>query len=248
MRLSMLLEYRLGLLVGAAGMIVIHAASIAGLWVVLRPVGTLAGWRFEELLLCYGLLTTARAIEHTLADNLWVIGAHMREGTFDRFLVRPIDPLFYFLADRFNVDGLGTAAVGLAATTWAWAALGIPASPMNLAVALVAILSGGVVFIAINLITATTAFWIVESVPITRAVHELHDFARFPLTLYGRKLELLFTWILPFGLASFWPASHLTGRDVGGIVWAAPFVATALALLAYRFWRFGLAHHEGTGT
>ena len=28
-------------------------------------------------------------------------------GEFDRYLVRPIDPLFHLLADGFNVDGVG---------------------------------------------------------------------------------------------------------------------------------------------
>jgi len=247
-RLKVILEYRLNLLIGAVSMLLIHAAGVAGVWVVLRHVGTLAGWRFEELLLGYGLLATARSLEHTFADNLWTIGNYLRQGSFDRFLVRPIDPLFHLLADRLNPDGLGTAAAGLAATGYAWGRLGIAPSPENLAVAAVAVLSGGVIFVALNLATATTAFWIVESLPVTRAVHELHEFAKYPLSLYGKRVQALFTWVLPFGLASFWPASRLTGREAGAIVWAAPLVAAAFALAAYRFWRFGLRHHEGTGT
>jgi len=247
-RLKVILEYRLNLLIGAVSMLLVHAAGVAGVWVVLRHVGTLAGWRFEELLLGYGLLVTARSLEHAFADNLWTIGNYLRQGSFDRFLVRPIDPLFHLLADRLNPDGLGTAAAGLAATGWAWSALEIAPSPENLAVAAVAVLSGGVIFVALNLATATTAFWIVESLPVTRAVHELHEFAKYPLSLYGKRVQVLFTWVLPFGLASFWPASRLTGREAGAIVWAAPLVAAAFSLAAYRFWRFGLRHHEGTGT
>jgi ABC-2 type transport system permease protein len=247
-RLKTLLEYRASFAVGVASTLLVQSAGIAAVWVVVRRAGTLAGWRFEELLLCYGLLVTARSIEHTFADNLWTVGVHLREGSFDRFLVRPVDPLFHLLADRFNHDGLGNMIAGLAAVVHAWTALGIPATSANLAQAAVAIVSGGAIFIALNLATATTAFWILESIPVTRAVHELHEFAKYPLSLYGKTLETFFTWVVPFGFASFWPASRLLGRDTGPIFWAGPLVAAAFSLAAWRFWRFGLRHHQGTGT
>ena len=247
-RIQVLLEYRANFAIGVVSTLLMQGAGIAGVWVVLRRVGQVAGWRFEELLLVYGLLVTARSIEHLFADNLWTIGFHLREGTFDRFLVRPLDPLFHLLAERFNHDGVGTLLAGLLAVTAAWSGLAIPGTAANLACAAVAVLSGGVIFVALNLVTATTAFFIVESLPVTRAVHDLNEFAKYPLSLYGRKVRALFTWVVPFGLASFYPASFILGRDPGLVAWAAPAVAAALSFLAYRFWRFGLAHHASTGS
>ena len=64
--------------------------------------------------LIYGLVTLAKSINHMFADNLWTIGRqYIRTGAFDRFLVRPIDPLFHLLADRFCHDGIGNFLVGL---------------------------------------------------------------------------------------------------------------------------------------
>jgi ABC-2 type transport system permease protein len=182
------------------------------------------------------------------ADNLWTVGFQIQDGSFDRFLVRPVDPLFHLLADRFNHEGLGNLLAGLAAVVHAWSALGIPASPSNVAYAVVSVLSGGAIFIALNLATATTAFWIVLSLPVTRAVHGLHEFAKFPLTLYGKGIQGVFTWLVPFGFASFYPASRLLGRDVGAVVWAGPAVAAAFSLAAYRFWLFGLRRYSGAGS
>jgi len=247
-RVKTLLEYRVNFVIGVGSTLVVQAAGVAAIWVVLRRVGTLNGWTFEELLLCYGLLVTARSLEHTFADNLWTLGFHLRTGSFDRFLVRPIDPLFHLLADRFNHDGLGNLAAGLLATVHAWRALELPVTPLHLLQAVLAVLSGGVIFVALNLATATTAFWIVESLPVTRAVHELHEFAKYPLSLYGKVLQAVFTWVLPFGFASYWPAASLLGREAGPVVWMGPPVAAAFAWAAYRFWCFGLRHHEGTGT
>jgi ABC-2 type transport system permease protein len=109
-------------------------------------------------------------------------------------------------------------------------------------------LSGGFIFIALNLITCVTAFWIVDSVPITRLVFDNHLFAQYPLTIYPKAISILLTWFVPYGFASFYPASYILNRDGGDIVWFGPFVAAALMFLGYRLWQFGLKHYSGTGS
>ena len=166
------------------------------------------------------------------ADNLWTIGwGYIRPGGFDRFLVRPINPLFHLLADRFCHDGIGNLLVGAVLVGISSHALGIIWTPLTLLYLIVAVISGGVIFIALNLITATSAFFIIESIPITQVIFNTHEFARFPLTIYPRAIGFVMTWLIPYGFASFYPASQLLGRDVGVLAWLSPFVAVILAVI-----------------
>ena len=81
----------------------------------MQKVPSLNGWNYDEVLLVYGLVTLSKSINHMFADNLWTLGrVYIRSGGFDRFLVRPIDPFFHLLADRFCQDGVGNFLVGLA--------------------------------------------------------------------------------------------------------------------------------------
>src|SRR5690348_1684815 len=99
-RFKILMEYRVNFLIGAASTLILQVSGLLTIWVVMRQVPTLNGWTFEEVLLIYGLVTLAKSINHMFADNLWTIGRqYIRTGNFDRFLVRPIDPLFHLLAD-----------------------------------------------------------------------------------------------------------------------------------------------------
>lgn len=248
-RLKILMEYRVNFLIGAASTVVLQAAGLLTIWVVMRQVPSLNGWSLSEILLIYGLLTLAKSINHMFADNLWTFGwAYIRSGQFDRFLVRPIDPLFHLLADRFCHDGIGNFLVGAALVAAAWGSLAIPVTALNLAYVAVAVLSGGLIFIALNLLTAVSAFWILNSIPVTQVVFNTHEFAKYPLAIYPQAVGVLLTWVIPYGFASFYPASFLLGRDVGPAVWAAPLVAAALMVVAYRVWRFGLRHYAGTGS
>ena len=107
-------EYRANFFIGASSTIMLQASNLLTIWVVMQQIPDFNGWGFYELLLIYGLITLSKSINHMFADNLWTVGRiYIRTGQFDRFLVRPLDPLFHLIADRFCYDGVGNFLVGL---------------------------------------------------------------------------------------------------------------------------------------
>jgi ABC-2 type transport system permease protein len=249
LQLKSYLEYRANFIIGALSTLFMQAGSVAAVWVVMSNVETIQGWGFDEIALMYGLLTVAKSINHMFADNLWTVGrTYIRTGMFDRFMVRPIDPLFHLLADRFCYDGIGNFLVGSSLIVRSAFVLGAGWGPLEWLYLLVMALSGGLIFIALNLITCVSAFWIMDSVPVTRAVFDNHFFAQYPLGIYPRAIGLLLTWAVPYAFASYYPASFLLGRDVGALAWLSPLVAAVLLVIGYRLWSFGLRHYVSTGS
>jgi ABC-2 type transport system permease protein len=112
----------------------------------------------------------------------------------------------------------------------------------------VAVVSGAVIFFAINLITGVSAFWIIDSIPVMGAVFENYLFAHYPLTIFPRAIQVMLTWVIPYAFTSFYPASFLLGRDVGPLVWLSPLIALVLLVIGYRLWLVGLRRYEGTGS
>ncbi len=248
-RFKTLLEYRANFLIGASSTIFLQTAGLLTIWVVMSQIPDLNGWSLDELLLIYGLLMLAKSLNHMFADNLWTLGqVYIRTGGFDRFLVRPINPLFHLLADRFNHEGIGYFLIGAALVINSSVALGIDWTLLNLLYLLLAVVSGGVIFMALNLITSVTAFFMTMSTPVMWAVHDTNEFAKFPLTIYHKAIGLALTWLLPFGFASFYPASYLLGRNTTVLVWLGPVVAAVLLFIGYRLWLFGLRHYASTGS
>lgn len=242
-------EYRANFFIGASSTIMLQASNLLTLWVVMQQIPDFNGWGFYELLLIYGLITLSKSINHMFADNLWTVGrVYIRTGQFDRFLVRPLNPLFHLIADRFCYDGVGNFLVGLVLLATALAGLRLALTPQMLLYLLMAVFSGGLIFIALNLLTCVSSFWIMDSVPVTRAVFDNHLFVQYPLTIYPKAIGLWLTWVIPYGFASFYPASYLLGKDVGALAWLGPVVAVVLLVIAYRVWLFGLRHYSGTGS
>ncbi|MBX3086424.1 MAG: ABC-2 family transporter protein [Anaerolineae bacterium] len=248
-RLKILMEYRASFLIGATSTIAQQTAGLLSVYVVMQQIPTLRGWNFDEILLTYGLLLIARSLNHMFADNLWTLGRqYIRTGGFDRFLVRPIDPLFHLLADRFCQDGLGYFLVGVGLVVRSIITLHISVTSLLVGYIILSALSGGLIFFALNLITATSAFWLMDSIPVTRLVFDNNEFAKYPITIYPQFFRVALTWLIPYAFASFYPASVMLGRDIGVLAWLGPLVAITLTLIAYRVWRFGLRHYSGTGS
>jgi ABC-2 type transport system permease protein len=243
-----LLEYRVSFIVGLTGMCLTHGASLAFIWVIMSKLPSLNGWRLPELLLIYGLLCFSRSFAHMFTDNTWSMAFIVRQGEFDRLLVRPIDPLFHLLADGFNVDGLGNFLVGGVLLISAGQTLGIFSSLINIVYLAVTVASGAVIFFALNLISSVSAFWIIDSLPVSELVFGNYVFAQYPLSIYPRVIRFLLTWVVPYGFVSFYPASFLLGHALGPIVFAGPLVAGVLLVIGYRLWLVGLGRYEGTGS
>ena len=55
------MEYRANFIIGASSTIVVQASSILAIWVVMQKVPNLNGWRYDEILLVYGLITLAKS-------------------------------------------------------------------------------------------------------------------------------------------------------------------------------------------
>lgn len=253
-RLKILMEYRVNFFIGAVSTVIYQAASLLTLWVVMQQVPTLTDrnqqvWPFEAVLVMYGLVTLGQSLNHMLADNLWTIGwNYIRTGLFDQFLIRPVNPLFHLLADRFCHDGIGHFLVGLTLVVTGINGMGLVWGPFLVLYVAVMALSTGLIFFALNLITASSAFFIIQSIPITQMVFNMHEFARYPLSMYHAGLQWVLTLVIPYGIATFYPVSYLLGRESGIWAWAAPLVAVAFVALAYQAWRFGLRHYASAGS
>jgi ABC-2 type transport system permease protein len=248
LHLKTLLEYRADFLVGIISQFCIQGGGVTAAWVVMRQIPNLNGWNFNEVLLIQGLVFVAFALSNIFTNNLWFIGGYIRTGAFDRLLIRPIDPLFHLVIERFNKSGVGDLIAGAAIITLASSALGVVWTPFKLLYLLIALVTGATIFTGTYLITAVTAFWIINSHPVTFVVFKNFEFVKFPIDIYPSTIRLMLTWVIPYAFISFYPASYILGRDTGLMAWMGVVVAAVLLFIGRRLWFVGLRRYASTGS
>ena len=91
------LEYKTNILVDLITAILSLIGSIFLLSIFFQNNGYIGGWKFEQALIIQGIYTILNGITNTWFNpNLTEIVKHIREGTLDFVLIKPIDSQFLF--------------------------------------------------------------------------------------------------------------------------------------------------------
>src|SRR5688572_8381373 len=179
---------------------------------------------------------------------------HVKDGSFDRFLLRPASPLVQVIADQFSLRRVGKVAEGLLIFAFGCGAASIDWTLARAGMTLVALLSGSVIFSALWILTSCLCFWWVDAREMANAVTYGGGFlAQYPLAVYGDVLRRVLAFAVPVAFANYFPAVYVLDRTdrLGAPDWiqfATPVVALVAALAASAMWRIGVRHYRSTGS
>src|SRR5580693_6905050 len=92
-----LLEYRANFIMWFVFTIVYHGVALGALFVTMERFPSMNGWNFRDVFFLYALWMCGHELHNTLFFTVGSVPEFVREGRFDRFLIRPLDPLFQTL-------------------------------------------------------------------------------------------------------------------------------------------------------
>lgn len=222
-------------------------------WVLIQKVPIIAGWNLYQIVFVMSLWRFSHGFFITFFQQIWNLEYLIREGLMDRFLVRPLNPLFQFFTMRIQIYGFGDLLAGIGGLAYAAPHIG-HWSMLKLFLLVISILSGAVIEWALMTLLGASAFWTLQAGGLMGLLDTLlNQFSRFPLSVYGRPIQVVLTFVLPIAFMSFYP-SYLFMNGVGQqplspwLVYASPGVAVVLAWLAYLVWRRGIDVYQGAGS
>ena len=249
-----MIEYRANFLMWAGFTLVYHGTAILALWVTLNTFPSMNGWDFRQMALLYALWMIGHAFHNTFFFTVGDVPVFVREGRFDRFLIRPLDPLFSALTVPQQVwpDEL---VLSLAVLVLATHFSGVRIDLAYLAYVPLVMVGGALIDFGINLAIATISFWTVQIETLRWVVMSLEqEFTRYPISIYTRSVRFILAFVLPFAFMNYFPATFLLHKTETGLALSpqvgllTPLVGLAWVAAAYAFWRFGLRHYQGTGS
>jgi ABC-2 type transport system permease protein len=230
------------------------ALDVLAVLVLFRVTRTLGGFGLPDALLMVALSSSSFAVADFVVGNIDKLKTYVRAGTLDAVLVRPLGAWLQLvlmdlpLRKAFRVVLAVTTlavAIGIADIDW---------TPGRVALLIVAPPAGAVFFGAIFVLSASLAFWWVESGEVGNAfTYGGRDFTSYPISVYGGWFRAVFAYGLGFGFIAYHPALALLGRaDPLGLPawtgWLSPLVALVAAGAAAAVWRVGIRHYRSTGS
>lgn len=248
------MQYRVNFLVMLLWGLVYQGTGFVFIWVVLTRFQALAGWTLGEIAFLYGLRLTAHGLQGLLFSNVGYVDLKVRQGEFDRYLVRPLAPLLQIMTETFRVNLLGDFLGGVALFLAANTLVEVGWSPAALAYLVLALLGGALAEAGVTLLVVSLSFRLLNVGNLLYLFDGIlfSQFGNYPLKIFGGTLQFLLTFGLPLAFVAYFPATVLLARTDELLVhplfaYLAPLAGLLWFALAYRLWQRETRHYQSAG-
>ena len=248
------MEYRASFGLQVLGSFLLSFVDFVVILVIFTHLPRFDGWSLDQVAFLYGSSYVTFRLADIVFTNMDRLPMLIRLGTLDQLLTRPLGSLGQVLTGDLDVRHVGGMLQGGVVLIVALSRVSIEWTPGRGVVLGLMLLSAPVIFGAVWVTTNSIAFWTTDAREVANAFTYGGNFlTHYPLSIYGRWLRRLFTYVVPLGFVNYYPSLYLLGkRDPIGapaaLALLPPAVALGAALVAGLVWRSAVRRYRSTGS
>lgn len=221
--------------------------------VIFTNVDALGGWSLAEVALLYGTSGVSFNTANVFVAGIDRAAEHIRRGTFDTYLLRPMGTVTQLTANDIEPRRLGRLAQSTVILVIALTRVDVDWSVARALVVPMQLLAGATIFGALWVIVAAIGFWTVDNRSFANSI----TYGGNHLTMY--PLDVVSGWIrqaaviIPLAFVNYLPVAWVLDKPSAyhwprWIGLASPLVALVTAVVARQIWSVGIRHYRSTGT
>ena len=238
------LEYRANFVASVSNTLFSLASTLIFFNIIYFRAKEIGVWSKYELLLLLGVYLFIKGVfEFTIRKGLDRLPRYVRKGTLDGVLVKPLSSLFQVTISKLDFDDISQMLVSVLLISYSLPKLVWVFSWVYLLAFLLVLFCATLILFANYLMIMTTTFYF------TRIHHEeiyknLFQMTRIPMDIYPRKIQFIFTYIIPLAFFVTIPAKTLLGRLDPAFIIIAPVFAALNIYLSVKFWNYSLRYYK----
>ena len=223
--------------------IVFYGVHVALFEFLYRHVDNVAGWTIHDVRVFLGWLFLSDAFMMVWMSNAWMLPEDLKNGNLDTVRVRPVQPAFLYLFQKFSLEACVNALIALGWLLWA-----IDAHPQGWTPWQAPLFVWCVLVCCMGRAAVMTLFSTVEFIwvngELSRVLNLLAvDVNDHPLDVYGRRGRAFLLYMLPLGAmnyaaASMWLGKCAQAEAVALSVFVPTLMVLSFALFARMFRRY----------
>ena len=250
------LEYKVTFFVNIFIVIIDYGGELLAITFLLKKFNSIDGWTVYEIMFLYSLNLLSYGISGFVLRNPFrSLERMVQDGSYDSILIRPMNPLLHLICREFQYLFFGHVILCGIVFALCLSKLSIVWTVTKVIYFIITLFSAIMIQGALMIIGGSLSFWIVKSQGINDVfVHGMRDFANYPITIYSKWIQLLFTFGLPYAFVNYYPAQHLFSKSGGGALfqpifqYGAPFVGLIMIIIAKVVYTAGINRYQSTGS
>jgi ABC-2 type transport system permease protein len=244
--LQFALEYRVNLLLDVAQEFVIVLTSLTAVLVLFSHTGVINGWSLPEMIVLLGVYYVVQGAQAMLLETSFErFMEHVRLGTLDYILIKPVNSRFMVSTRHVQVAQVAQAILGFAILGVGVARIGEQVRLVDAVAFTITLACGLALVYCLLLVLSTLSFYFVRVENLLAIFWSFLDAGRFPVDVYPGWLRVTLSTVVPIGIAVTVPAQAIAGR-LGGVGFIGMLLGTLVVwVFAGWFWRLGLRSYTG---
>ncbi len=245
------MQYRISFWLLSLGQFLVPFSVFAGLYFLFERFGSIRGWSFYEVALCFSVIHMAFSISECCARGFDAFSGMVVNGEFDRVLVRPRSTFLQVLGSKFEFTRVGRLFQSVVVFILAVSNLQIQWNISRLITLLLMVIGGVFVFTGIFILAATLCFWTIQGIEVANIFTDGgREISQYPLNIYKKWITRFFTFVIPFGCINYLPLLYILDRVKESEIqyMLAPLYGVLFIIPCLIIWRIGVGHYKSTGS
>lgn len=206
-------QYRFDFVMGLVMAAFWTSSSIVPLFVLFANRTSIGGWSWYEALIVVGWFNILKGVlDSIIQPALTQAVEHIRKGTLDFVLLKPLDAQFLVSTSTFEFKELADSVAGIGIVIYALAQSGHVPSACDIALTLLIFVCAVAILYSIWVLVMSLAFVFVKIDNLSFLFSSVFDAARWPSTIYRGTVAFVFTFVLPLALMTTYPSLALLHR------------------------------------
>ena len=249
MLIKMQLEYRKAFIISVIGTFLITFLLTISIYFLFEEFGSIGTWTFYEVAFLFGMVFWNFSLAEMFLRGLDHFDKIIKNGEFDRILIRPQNLLLQATCTEFDFSKIGRAIQCIAIIIIAIANISICWNLYKILVFILMNIGCFIIFLGIFILKASFCFWTIDGLEFMNILAEGgKKVAQYPIDIYAKWFRMFFTFIVPFGLVNYYPVLYLFGKVDNWYYGVFPLFTIIFLIPCLIVWKIGVKHYESTGS
>ncbi len=243
------MQYKTSFFLTMLGQFMVSFNVFLGIFFMFRRFSSVEGFSYSEVLLCFAIILMEFSLAEMFARGFDCFSGIVRSGEFDRILVRPQSEIVQVLGSKFELTRIGRIFQAVVMFVYGIVKSDISWNFPKILTVFFMLVGGASVFFGLFLIYAALCFFTLDGLEFMNVFTDgAREFGKYPVGIYGEKILLFATFIIPYALIQYYPLLYLLGRRTSAFYIILPLLACLFLVPAMFFWKFGVRHYASSGS
>lgn len=249
--IRMQMQHRASFLMLTSALFLSTFMDIFGIWVLFDRFNMVKGWSFKEVALLYGIMNISFAIGEATARGFDTFSHTVKNGDFDRVLLRPLGTLFQIATREVQLTRIGRLFQGAVILIFGFNAMDFAFFSLHTPIICMAIFGAACLFYGLFVLQATISFWTIETLELMNIVtYGGLESGQYPMSIYNPWFKFFFSFIIPLACVAYYPLATLLRYEIFPL-WTAvlfPLSGVLFLYLCCQLWERGVRRYHSTGS